>query len=143
MRDIIFRAWDKDNRDMYFFNSELEMHDDRGVKYLLFGDNISRKESDGWEEIPFTNSNSLELMQYTGFKDKTGKDIYEGDICEREGFLCKVMFECGSWLFVHLPQSKTIQYPSFHSNARTMEVFGNVYENSELSGEKNLPAQSG
>ena len=58
MREIKFRAWDKVNNKMYDW------------KYLF-----SFKSVCGL----FDNSN-LELMQFTGLLDSSGKEIYEGDI---------------------------------------------------------------
>lgn len=63
MREIKFRAWDKEKLVIQ-----------EGHFYLTY---------DG---IPlYTNgvpNNDLILMQFTGLKDKFGKDIYEGDIVE-------------------------------------------------------------
>lgn len=53
MRTIKFRAWDVHN------------------KKIIFPAHFSTNEHGG------LNFSSMELMQYTGFKDKNGKEIYE------------------------------------------------------------------
>jgi len=69
-------------------------------------------------------------MQYTGLKDKNGKEIYEGDIVKIEGFINHVVgFEDGAfrWMNVgpYLPIAERI-------SERECEVIGNIYENPEL-----------
>jgi uncharacterized phage protein (TIGR01671 family) len=77
----------------------------------------------------------IELMQYTGLKDKNGVEIYEGDIVEIRGnkittdFICKIIFEDGSFgrktefSFIPLCQWTLLN---------DCEVIGNVYEHPHL-----------
>ena len=87
------------------------------------------------------------LMQYTGFKDKNGKEIYEGDIVMMNNFsrvahsdheitaqkeFGIVIFKDGYEWFksngwnLSLPENKTFK------DLCGLEISGNVYENPEL-----------
>ena len=82
MREIKFRVYNpKDNKVHYDitgfeFNNKCEMS---GV--FIDGDFFLKEE--------------VELMQYTGIKDKNGKEIYEGDILQDSDCVYEVIFEYG------------------------------------------------
>ena len=74
------------------------------------------------------------VMQFTGLLDKNGKEIYEGDILSAgDGGIFTVDFPYAAWAFSATPSSKYIAYPAPWSNAKRMEIIGNIYENPELS----------
>ena len=80
--------------------------------------------------------------QYTGLKDKNGKKIFEGDICEVtvftcEGedkhFLCEVCFEYHSFIFRNLKRSNfDIPFSDIYDFSTDVEIIGNIYDNPEL-----------
>lgn len=83
------------------------------------------------------NRNRVVYMQYTGLKDKNGREIYEGDILdsESEGYpfvknwVGVVKFIDGSFLLENL-QGTDGDWLFNESVER--EVIGNIYENPEL-----------
>lgn len=80
--------------------------------------------------------NDIEIMQYTGLKDKCGNEIYEGDIIrhsdEHEICTAIVKFEQYGyfldWINVNALDS---QLKNFQCSDE-LEIIGNIYENPEL-----------
>ncbi|MES0444931.1 MAG: YopX family protein [Desulfobacterales bacterium] len=67
MREIKFRAWDKTGECMVPWNAMTQTAFNDNKMNLLY-------------DIMCGHRLNVELMQYTGLKDKNGKEIYEGDI---------------------------------------------------------------
>jgi len=104
-----FRAWHKESKKMYQPIAGLQL----------------------WNETVWLKRNliqtfeSVELMQYTGLKDKNGKEIFEGDVVDtgeigivkwrKYGFEQEMIFSTGWWV---------IQEQG--------EIIGNVWEHPKL-----------
>lgn len=101
----------------------------------------TQEEYQGICEWPVGKEEDQVLMQYTGLKDKSGKDIYEGDILSMNA-----RNEWGSYTPVHnlyvfyniptahfLVQEKDATDESHVWSIPTnCEVLGNIYQNLEL-----------
>jgi uncharacterized phage protein (TIGR01671 family) len=118
MRKIKFRVWDNDLKKWYRSN-QLVIRPYSG--YV----------SDG-AIVP-----NVELSQYTGFKDKQGKEVYEHDIIkEEDGFLWVVKFENGSWVVEGGEYGMTEHLYEFANKTDVSKIIasvvGNLYENPEM-----------
>ncbi len=127
MREIKFRAWDKNGQTMHDVGLLLIGHGATAYSYPQPGEEAN---------VGTEDTNSM-LMQFTGLKDKNGKEIYEGDIVRfiynstpQEERIGPVEWneEYCSWWFGKLLIEPTPR--------KTMEVIGNIYENPELLKEK-------
>lgn len=71
--------------------------------------------------------------QFTGFVDKCGNDIYDGDLCRcyaKDGspMICAVQMVEGVWAWGDNPDDRLYQW----LRDSDMEIIGNIYENPEL-----------
>lgn len=125
-REIKFRVWDKTEKRMIdVFGIELDSNRVTfdGTDYYLIGKEV-------------------ELMQYTGLKDKNGKEIYEGDIVDHAPHMDRKEFGLTYCEVVKWDESRAMwqglgRDEGFSFNSDLL-VIGNIYENSELlsSGSK-------
>jgi len=121
-REIKFRAWDKENEEMY----DVAMIDVETGE-VAYTDHPTGYNADALLE-------QVELMQYTGLKDKNGKEIYEGDIlkdCDTREIKTVIWHKnC----FILRDTKGFYQWTYFEDEH---EVIGNIYENSDLLEVKN------
>lgn len=113
MREIKFKGYGKFNNTWYYgllgkFDGKYYIECEGGAK-------------------PFVEEDSI--GQYTGFADKNGKEIYEGDELLDNFGLCQVVKfneKTGSWETNEI-NDETDQYELYKYNSMC-EVIGNIYE---------------
>jgi len=124
-REIKFRAWDEGNKIMHegveFIRSGTESND-----WVLFKSDNQRLEDGDVLENPYFQQ-QIKLMQYTGLKDKNGKEIYEGDVVRWSGKV--YLIEWHDKVAGFVMQNNGIERPDVEFES---EVIGNIYENPEL-----------
>ena len=113
-REIKFRAWDKNLEIM--IDPEYLSLDGNGLQSVFY-DNCDTEES-AWEN----DIRDIELMQYTGLKDKNSVEVYGGDIVT-DGINPPFAV---TWDYTLLARLTEID----------IEVIGNVCENPEILGGK-------
>ena len=123
MREIKFRAWHKEKKIMGEVLGIDILH-----KEIFF----SNEDVDCYEHTDFKD---IELMEYTGLKDKNEKEIYEGDIVIHHSKMHKIIFNTEKARFVLRDDEFELEIPFTNNNNKRMEIVGNIYENPELLGE--------
>lgn len=139
-REIKFRIYDTDEKEM-FYQEDIDYID-------FFTGIVFIREEDGYDYLIDSRSDG-KLMQYTGLKDKSGKEIYEGDIVKLIPLNSERLKELGRKWYEHLK----VEWGAYSDGEyvtnvetwmiginplseelldETVEVIGNIYENPEL-----------
>jgi hypothetical protein len=113
MKKIKFRVWDKESRRMLIV-TDLDF---KGI----YENELVYVCCEGQEY----NIKNVELLQFTGIKDKNWKEIYEGDIV-------KSIYCDGTEIIHEVKFSPIDGYNWEHLDLETIEVMGNKFENPEL-----------
>ena len=108
MREIKFRAWTP--------------AEDDEPGYMISGDDLAF----GEYLLPVTDLLSQEgIMQYTGLKDKNGKEIFELDYAEKDGCIYLVMWYKNKYILKDISNGDIIELD------KNINVRSNYYENAE------------
>lgn len=150
MREIKFRAWDKDYK---YMNHKVMVgnvwDEDNYHAHMVWVDaeDVDYECESGW--MNFDEHSNIELMQYTGLKDKDGVEIYEGDILKTFSNINKYTDSLAEDIEPKFEYTTIVRdgacfkttykkRPSYVLNENSgsmvehMEVIGNIYENTEL-----------
>lgn len=132
-REIKFRAWCESNKEMYYPDNIYEFHIDNNS--VGFYPNYDKEEHFSFNTIPSEHEKQIIVMQYTGLKDKNGKEIYEGDILNfGNNNYVQVIFDNGSFNVFDEPLGWDFDSDiiPIKTDFRYCEVIGNICENPEL-----------
>lgn len=122
MRELKFRIWNNEekimieNKDIY----AIDFRSDIYFSSVMVDDFI-------------LNEDDYKLMQYTGVKDKNGKEIYEGDIVQIY-YTEHDKFGSGKYTVMYTEDAEWAldDYYLLSVKYRYCKVIGNVYENKDL-----------
>ena len=139
MRDIKFRAWIKAEKRMITDTQDF-------IPLIVTNKGILKLSPTHEENLYFfINDIDIELMQYTGLHDKTGKEAYDFDICvmdERQSKWIIYPVKCGSCICTIDEWNQSNGHP-FLTNAlseiqneqhfeESSTIIGNIFEKPKL-----------
>ena len=127
MRDIKFRAWDKESKRMFQVQA-LQFYGANNTVDACWTNGVDFDGESTLGEPELNNLHNLVLMQYTGMKDVKGVEIYEGDILQSEHyFRYQVVFKGDCWRCEPV-KNNHLKNRFIGSD---LKVIGNIYENPE------------
>ena len=125
-REIKYRAWIEKGCESKMGEATSINLDEGYINYIVCN------EQNEIEIIGLAYFDEYVLLQYTGLKDKNGKEIYEGDLVKIldnvNETICEVRFEYGGYIL----KNGDLREELLYLEERFMEVVGNIYENKNL-----------
>jgi uncharacterized phage protein (TIGR01671 family) len=134
-REIKFRTWNPDDKRMEYPLVFAICSNGKLQPLIKCSDN-----NRAYKDYP--------LMQYTGLKDKNGKEIYEGDIVnigiingsgklpydgkEKERIVQVIWSEFRSSFAIKFNENANTDLFNYARNGKEFEIIGNIFENPEL-----------
>lgn len=109
-----------------------------GQIYEVLSIDFLNKEATLWDKETAVNFEAsfedIELLQFAGFKDRNGVEIYTGFFVKWGLRTYKICFDCG--FYMHDLSRINPEYPitkEFKEAPEEFEIVGNIYENPEIS----------
>lgn len=118
MREIKFRAWDKEGKEIWEAEELLLLIGQDGRLWHYF----DSKGKTGFDSV----TDNYTIMQFTGLRDKKGVEIYEGDIVLNEHPYA------GTTKDIVFYEPEVGAFSPLYKFNKSFEVIGNIYENPEL-----------
>lgn len=141
MREIRFRAWDVGRKKMFQVAKMVFNLSAPGSVLLVtpYGyDEFSKhRRSESPREVVDAVGALIVLEQFTGLKDRAGKDIYEGDIVNEEmrHIKAEIIWNQSTCAFVRKEikhHGTKVNWEFYPVDSKNYEVIGNIHEHPAL-----------
>lgn len=146
-REILFRGKRVDNGEWVYGRGLQQCKDELGNEIVAIFKDVVKSEKyikkEGRYTLYYAPVKAETLGQYTGLKDKDGREIYEGDILQYIGkrkdnmkkvYRRKVVFHEGMFALLskELPAYSALNYHYMEDGRLVWSVIGNIHDNPEL-----------
>lgn len=128
MRKFKFRAWEESEGRMYkCIVGNTDDNDNDFICPLIWIE----------ERRDWIHSDTCKIIQYTGYKDIRGQEIYEGDILAYQDYWwIRIEYDSGSFMVRDVDKvrynNKICNIPIGDFDISKWRVIGNIYENKRL-----------
>ncbi len=143
-RQIEFRGYDVEDKawrygyyvyhqdTTYCFSEDYENGPDVRHHYIIWDEMTDWGLPNRWLK---SEVDGKSISQFSGFKDRNKKKVYDGDIVNLYGYFTKLPKGCVKWdekccSYIVIYEGGVIPICNFRSS--DIEVIGNVYENPEM-----------
>lgn len=133
MREIVFRGKDINNKGWVYGALVQQQDDPLREKTLIIS--YSNYQYGDFSEAVIHEVDPETVGQYTGFVDKNGKKIFEGDIVSiynSKAFLFAVAWNDNHYILKCTTNSVSDKILNVIESPEDVKVVGNIYDNPEL-----------
>ena len=140
MKEIKFRAYDLKKKVVFPVHRIDFNKINQSIEFIKGYDDWDK---DGYTvygggNMKYANKDRYILMQYTGLKDKNGKEIYEGDIvkvflsCKGDYITAEIKYSEEYAQYIIVNTRCIIHEAESLGDYNELEIIGNIYDNPDL-----------